>query len=373
MQLNGLGQSVWLDYLRRRFVAQELGRLVDDDGLRGVTSNPTIFEHAIGGSGDYDERLRQLAREQPGADPAAVYEIITTEDVRAACDVLRSVYEKTEGRDGFVSIEVSPGLARDTRGSIAEAQRLWHRIDRPNVMVKIPATREGIPAIEALIAAGINVNITLMFSLDHYDAVAHAYLRGLARCPDPRRVASVASFFVSRVDTLVDARLDRVGTPAALALRGRIAVANAKAAYARYHELFHGAPFAALRRRGARPQRPLWASTGTKDPAYSDVLYVEELIGPETINTMPPSTLAAFRDHGRVRETLTADLDRARADLAAAARLGVDVVAVGAELQAEGVAAFARSLEQALAAVAEKQRRVAAAPVDQQSLRVRRS
>ncbi|MBI4483730.1 MAG: bifunctional transaldolase/phosoglucose isomerase [Acidobacteria bacterium] len=367
--LQQYGQSVWLDYIRRSLITSgELRRLVTEDGLRGVTANPTIFEKAIAGSADYDDALRKMLARDRHADARALYEELAVEDIRMAADVLRPVYDETDGADGFVSLEVAPQLAHDTAGTIAEARRLWRAVARPNLMIKVPATPEGIPAIETLLAEGININITLMFSLSHYEAVAYAYIRGLERHSDPSRMASVASFFVSRVDTMVDRALEAIGTPEALALRGKIAIANARMAYRRFQEIFHGEPFAALRRRGARVQRPLWASTGTKNPAYSDVLYVEELIGPETVNTVPPSTLDAFRDHGRVRRTVTEGLEEAEAALARLAKLGVDLDAVGSKLQDEGVTSFATSFDQLMAALVQKRRAIIFGPPERQSL-----
>src|SRR5438093_707829 len=300
-----LGQSVWLDYLRRGMLRSgELQALIDD-GLRGMTSNPTIFEHAIGGSSDYDEELRTLAA-SPLGDRAA-FEQLAIEDVREAADLFRPVYDATAGRDAFVSLEVSPSLARETEQTVAEARRLWAAVDRPNLMIKVPGTREGWPAIERLLTDGINVNITLLFSLEHYRQVAEAYVRALeARRTAGQaidRVASVASFFVSRVDTEVDRRLDaKGGGPSGL--RGKIAIANAQLAYAWFRELLQGRQWRSLAAAGAKPQRLLWASTGTEDPAYSDVLYVDSLIGADTINTLPPQTLQLFEDHGTVREAL---------------------------------------------------------------------
>jgi transaldolase/glucose-6-phosphate isomerase len=364
LELHQLGQSVWLDDIHRRFVTGgDLQRLVREDGLAGITSNPTIFEKAIAGSGEYDELLRAQAARHPEADRRALFEALALEDIRMAADVLREVFERTEGTDGFVSFEVAPEFARDTEATISEARRLWTALDRPNVMIKVPATAEGIPAIEQLIADGINVNVTLMFSLAHYEAVAQAYVRGLERCAVPARVASVASFFVSRVDTVVDKALEQVGTPDALALRGRTAVANCKLVYQRFREIFHGAPFAALRARGCRVQRPLWASTSTKNPAYRDVIYVEELVGVETVNTLPPATLVAFRDHGDVRgTTVDEEIDEARRVLASVRRLGIDLDRVTAQLQVDGVAAFARSYDDLLDALDTKRGQVASAP-----------
>ena len=280
--------------------------------------------------------------------PMALFDAIEIADIQAAADVLRPVYDRTEGADGFVSIEVSPGLAKNTTGSIAEARRLWHAVDRPNLLVKIPATPEGIPAILTLIAEGINVNITLMFSLAHYEAVANAYISGLERNFQPQRVASVASFFVSRVDTAVDKALDTIGTPEALALRGAIAVANSKLVYQRFREIFSSDRWKAVAKRGARVQRVLWASTGTKNPAYSDVLYLESLIGPDTVNTVPPATLNAFRHHGKVRETVTEGVDQARGAVERLGKLGIDLNAITEKLQEEGVKAFSESMDKLL-------------------------
>jgi transaldolase len=290
------------------------------------------------------------------AAPLTLFENLEIGDLQMAADVLRPVYDQTEGADGFVSIEVTPRLAYDTAGSIAEAQRLWKAVNRPNLMVKIPSTVHGVQAVEVLIAEGININITLMFSLAHYEAVAQAYLRGLKRNAKPHQVSSVASFFVSRVDTEVDRALEAIGTPEALSLRGKIAIANARIVYRRFREIFLGTPFEEFRRRGARLQRPLWASTGTKNPAYSDVLYVEELIGPHTINTIPPATLNAFRDHGRVQPTLEAGAQDAEQVLARLAKLGVDLGAITERLLADGIIAFTHSLDELLASLKEKRR-----------------
>ncbi|MFQ5795439.1 MAG: bifunctional transaldolase/phosoglucose isomerase [Candidatus Bipolaricaulia bacterium] len=368
-ELHKHGQSIWLDYIRRSLITSgELQRLVEEDGLRGVTSNPTIFEKAIAGSTDYDDTLTALVDADPHTDTSALYETLAIEDIQMAADVLRSVYDETDGADGFVSLEVSPHLAHDTEGTIAEARRLWQAVDRPNLMIKAPATPEGIPAIETLIAEGINVNVTLIFSLAHYEAVAHAYIRGLERSTDPRRVASVASLFVSRIDTAADRALEEIGTPEALALRGKIAIANAKMTYQRFREIFYDKPVADSNQQGARVQRPLWASTGTKNPAYSDVLYVEELIGPDTVNTLPPSTLNAFRDHGRVQTTVQQGLEEAQAALARLAELDVDLDAITEKLQADGVDAFANSFDQLLGTLKEKRRAIQADRVDRQTL-----
>ena len=360
-ELLAQGQSVWLDYIRRNlFHTGEFKRLVEEDGIRGVTSNPTIFEKAIAGSTDYDDALRALLTKDPKTAVGKLYESLAIDDIRMAADVLRTVYDDTGGADGYVSFEVSPHLAHDTEGSINEAKRLRAAVDRPNVMIKVPATPEGIPAIQELIAEGVNVNITLMFSMSHYEAVARAYIRGLERCADPAKVASVASFFVSRVDTMVDRALETLATaqPQAKTLLGKIAIANSKMVYHRFLEIFHGEGFVALRRRGARVQRPLWASTGTKNPAYSDILYVENLIGAETVNTLPPETLNAFKDHGKVPggETVVDSLDEAAAALGRLKALGIDLEAVTEKLQQEGVAAFATSFDQLIAALEKKRK-----------------
>ena len=357
-RLHAAGQSIWLDYIDRAMLRDgELRRRIGDDVLTGMTSNPTIFEKALAEGTAYDE---QLAAAPAGMSAAELFELLETDDVRAACDIFRPVYDRTAGGDGFVSIEVSPGAANDTAATLAEAHRLWATVDRPNVMIKVPGTAAGAAATRRLIADGVNVNITLLFSLAAHRAVIEAYLAGLEeRAAAGRpvdRVASVASFFVSRVDTEVDRRLDALtaGAPAdrarrIAALRGHPAVANARLAYAQAAEMFGGARWAALAARGARPQRPLWASTSTKNPAYRDVLYVEQLIGPGTVNTMPPATLEAFRDHGEVARTVDADLEGDRARLAELDALGVDLDDVTGTLLAEGLRSFARSFDTLIA------------------------
>ena len=354
LALGECGQSVWLDYISRGLITGgTLQRLIDADGLAGITSNPTIFEKAIAGGGDYDAGLRRAVESDRHAGDRALVERLVVEDIQSAADMFRPLYRNSDGLNGFVSLEVSPGAAHDTAATIAEAQHLWHVVARPNVMIKVPATREGIPAVEALIAGGINVNITLMFSLQHYEAVAQAYLRGLEAQPNPRQVASVASVFVSRLDTVADRLLQDIGSPEALALRGTIAIANARRIYRRFREIFQGERFDRLSQRGARVQRPLWASTGTKNPSYSDVLYLEALIAPDTVTTIPPATMDAFRDHGRVLVTLGPE-DRdaeATAILDKVAALGLDVGAITEQLQLDGIAAFASSFEQMLSTV----------------------
>lgn len=366
-QLLQCGQSIWLDSISRDLInSGELQRLVSEDKLRGLTSNPTIFEQAITRGSSYDDALSKLLQANDKQTDKALFEAVAIEDIRMAADVLRPVYDETNGGDGYVSLEVSPHLAHDTAGSIAEARRLWQAVQRPNLMIKIPATPEGIPAIEQLISEGINVNVTLMFSLKHYEVVARAYIAGLGRrttSPGGTKPlpVSVASFFVSRVDTAVDALLEKIGTPDALNLRGKIAIANAKLAYQRFREVFYGEPFSALRDKGARVQRPLWGSTGTKNPAYSDVLYLEKLIGPDTINTVPPKTLQAFCDHGRVHPTLQEDMAQAKASIAELAHLGIDLDAITEKLQNDGVASFAASYDKLLGAIKEKRRDILAA------------
>jgi transaldolase/glucose-6-phosphate isomerase len=369
-ELRQQGQSIWLDYIRRSLIQSgELKRLMDEKGVTGMTSNPTIFDKAIGGSSDYDEALAAMLKKDAMTEPGLLFEALAIEDIRMATDAMRPVWEKTKGADGYVSLEVSPKLAHETQKSIDEARRLWKAVDRPNLMIKIPSTPEGIPAVEVLLGEGINVNITLMFSMAHYNAVARAFLNGLARCAKPERIASVASFFVSRVDTAVDNALDKIGTPEALALRGKIAIANSRRVYERFREIFHGDAFAEWRRRGIRPQRVLWASTSTKNPAYSDVLYVEELIGPDTVNTMPPQTIDDFADHGKVRgNTINEGAKQAVADLEALEKVGVSLDAITEQLQVDGVASFAKSYEALMATLEEKRKKILAGRVDRQSI-----
>jgi transaldolase len=361
-QLEEAGQAVWLDYIRRDLIRDgELARLVEEDGLTGVTSNPAIFQKAIGESDLYDEELAAALARDPEATALELYETIAVADIRLAADVLRAAWETTDGADGFVSLEVSPHLARDTEGTVEEARRLWAAVDRPNLMIKVPATAEGVPAIETLLSEGLNVNVTLMFSQADYEAVAGAYLRGLAAAAHPERVASVASFFVSRVDSKLDGLLETLRGEEALKLRGRIGIDNSKLAYRRYQELFEGKAFSALAARGARPQRVLWASTSTKNPAYRDVVYVEELIGPQTVNTLPPETLAAFRDHGRVRPSLTEDLEGARRRVDALGARGLDQDLITAELQTEGIVKFAEPFDRLIATLESKRAALIAA------------
>ena len=362
-QLANLGQSIWLDYMRRDLVTSgELQKLIREDGLKGLTSNPTIFQKAVEGSKDYDDLFAEWAPRKASA--GEVFEALAVRDIRDAARTFRPVWEETRHRDGYCSIEVSPTLAHDTDGTLTEARRLWKTLSVPNVMIKIPGTQEGVPAIEQAISEGINVNVTLLFSQESYAQVAEAYIRGLekraARGEDVSQLASVASFFVSRIDTLVEkiiAQREKAGaTPEQKRLfdqvTGKVAIANAKQAYQRYQKIFSGARWKALADKGAQTQRVLWASTGTKNPRYSDVLYVEELIGPETVNTIPPATLDAYRDHGKPRRTLDQGLDEADATMRALEKAGISMKEVTDQLVVEGVKSFADSYQALLAAVA---------------------
>lgn len=351
LRLSQLGQSLWYDYITRDLVASgQLARLIAEDGLRGMTSNPTIFEKAIAGSRLYDEDIRRLTDQ--GRTAGEIFESLAVADVRAACDAFMPLYQQSAGADGFVSLEVSPTLANDTDGTIHEAERLWGAVARPNTMIKIPGTRAGLPAIAHCIAAGINVNVTLLFSIERYADVVEAFLTGmelrLNRGFSLQAIASVASFFVSRVDGKVDALLE--GTPGH-PLRGKIAIANAGTAYGIFERTLATPRWGILARAGARPQRPLWASTSTKDPRLSDVYYVEALAAPHTVNTLPPETFDAYRDHGnpaiRIHELLAA----APAQLDALQQAGIDLKTVTRELEADGVAKFAASYAAVLAGI----------------------
>ena len=370
LQLAALGQSVWLDFIRRSLLdSGELARLVAEDGVRGVTSNPAIFEKAIGAGEEYTAQILEVSP-GVGGDPRRIFEALAVEDVRRAADVLAGVHAASAGADGFVSLEVAPDLADDAEATVAEARRLWAAVDRPNLMIKVPGTAAGVPAVRRLLAEGIHVNVTLLFSVRAYREVAEAHLAALeeraARGEAVDRVASVASFFVSRIDTLVDRWLEERAAAAAgetrdrlLALRGRVAVANAKRAYRHYRELVAGERFLALAARGARPQRLLWASTSTKNPNYRDTLYAEELIGPDTVDTMPPETIAAFRDHGVAEATLGAGLAEAEATLAELEALGVSLERATAELLADGLAKFVEPYRRLLDVVAARSRELA--------------
>lgn len=352
-ELNRLGQSVWLDNLSRTHLREgELKDLIDE-GVTGITSNPTIFHKAITTSPYYIDDLAYY--KQSEAVTERRYEALVIPDIRAACDLLRPVYERSKGDDGYVSLEVSPRLAHDEAGTLNEAKRLHDTVGRDNLLIKVPGTPEGVQAFERLIADGISVNVTLLFSLQHVVRIFEAYIRGLnafvAKGGDATRIKSVASIFMSRVDTLVDKKLESIGTQEALDMRGRAAVAMAKLAYQRYREIFHGELFADLRRLNARPQYLLWASTSVKNPAYSDLLYVGPLIGPETVNTMPDATIAAFRDHGIPRYTVENGVEDAQNHFLALEKLGVDMQAIGDELQVQGVKLFDDSFTQLLDAV----------------------
>jgi transaldolase len=354
-RLSELGQSVWIDFLSRDLLRSgELERRMRDDAVVGVTSNPTIFQKAISAGDAYDEQLREVLEDE--RDPKEVFIRLATKDVADALDLLRPVWDGGGGQDGYVSIEVDPTLAFDTGATIDEAQRLHEIIDRPNLFVKIPATKAGLPAIEEMIARGRSINVTLIFSLDRYAEVAEAYVRGLERLVesggDPRNVASVASFFVSRVDTEADRRLDEAGAPDEL--KGRLAVANAKLAYQRYKEIFAGDRWDALAAEGATPQRCLWASTSTKNPEYRDVMYVEQLIGSRTVNTMPDETIEAFQDHGEIAPTLEHGIDEANRIFEELERAGVDYADVTDTLEREGVDKFSDSFAELLEGIRAK-------------------
>jgi transaldolase / glucose-6-phosphate isomerase len=363
-ELLNYGQSMWLDYIRRDlFTTGKLTRLITEDGLRGMTSNPSIFEKAIGESSLYDDMLASLAKKKD-LDTTAKFEQIAIRDIQDAADVLRPVYEETNFRDGYVSLEVSPYLARRTQETIDEARRLWKAVNRENVMIKVPGTAEGLPAIRQLIGEGININITLLFAQEVYEKVAEAYIGGLedlaARGGNLKKMASVASFFISRIDTLIDSQLgDKLKTAQDASqqaqlkgLLGKVAIANGKLTYQRYQKIFSGSRWQALAAKGAQTQRVLWASTSTKNPAYRDVIYVEELVGPDTVNTMPPATIDAFRDHGVVRNSLTEDVPGAAKVMDDLGRAGISIKAVTDKLTDDGVKLFADAFDKLLAAVA---------------------
>src|ERR1700736_2115236 len=372
-QLLDYGQSMWLDYLRRDlFTTGKLKQLIDEDGLRGMTSNPSIFEKAIGDSSLYDDFLHKLAS-QKELSTTAIYEQIAIRDIQDAADALRPVYEESKFRDGYVSLEVSPYLARKTQETIDEARRLWKAVKRENVMIKVPGTAEGLPAIRQLIGEGININITLLFAQEVYEKVAEAYIAGLedlaAHGGNLKKMASVASFFISRIDTLIDSllndKLKKTTDPGQQALLksllGKIAIANGKLTYQRYRRIFSGPRWEPLVAKGAHTQRVLWASTSTKNPNYRDVMYVEELIGPDTVDTMPPATLEAFRDHGRVRESLTEDIPGAQETMEDLAQAGIRMKEVTDKLTEDGVKLFADAFDKLLAAVEKSTQRKAQA------------
>ncbi len=364
-QLAAMGQSVWYDNISREILTDDtLAALVRADEVRGVTSNPAIFEKAIGGGRAYDADIRRL--KQAGASTVEIYEALAVADIRAGADLLRPVFDRTGGADGYISLEVAPGLADDAEATVRDAVRLHGLLDRPNVMIKIPATKAGVAAIEACTAKGLCINVTMMFALRHYDAVADAYMRGLERRlaegGDVHRVHSVASVFVSRFDSLVDKELESriaTGQRNLEALRGKAALANARLTYQRFRDTFAGSRWEALQARGAQLQRPLWASTSTKNPAYRDVLYAEQLIGPDTVDTMPPQTLVAFRDHGVVARTVDVGVEDARQTVSGLAAAGVDLEAVGERLQRDGVGLFADAFQKMLDELDAKARQLA--------------
>jgi transaldolase/glucose-6-phosphate isomerase len=370
-ELLNYGQSMWLDYIRRDlFTTGKLKQLIADDGLRGMTSNPAIFEKAIGESSLYDDMLKSLAS-RDDLDTTARFEQIAIRDIQDAADTLRPVYDSSQSRDGYVSLEVSPYLARKTAETVAEARRLWKAVNRENVMIKIPGTAEGLPAIRTAIGEGININVTLLFSKEVYVKVAEAYVAGLedlaARGGNLKKEAGVASFFISRIDSLIDgmidARLKTTTDPNQQALLksllGKVAIANGKLAYQSYQRIFSGPRWQALAAKGAQTQRVLWASTSTKNPAYRDVLYAEELIGPDTVDTMPPATIDAFRDHGRLRNSLTEDVPAAQKTMDDLAKAGISIKEVTDKLTDDGVKLFADAFDKLLAAVAKNTQRQA--------------
>ena len=361
--LHDVGQSIWLDFIDRTILQDgSLARMIGEDALSGMTSNPTIFEKALAEGDEYDDQIKSAA---PGLTAWDLFELVETTDVRTSCDIFAETYRAANGGDGFVSIEVSPGVSRDTAASIAEAKRLWSTVGRPNVMVKIPGTVEGASAVRALIADGVNVNITLLFSIDAHRRVIEAYMSGLedrlAAGKDISSLASVASFFVSRVDTEVDKRLDAIAAKGdaalkdrAAALKGRAAIANAKLAYQLFREMFASERWTKLAARGGRLQRPLWASTSTKNPAYRDIVYVEELIGPDTVNTMPPATAEAFKDHGVVARTIDRNIREAQRVMEQLAEIGIDFNDVTTKLLVDGLASFQKSFDSLVAGLERK-------------------
>jgi transaldolase len=353
-ELEKQGQSIWLDFITRSIISEgSLAKLIAEDGISGVTSNPTIFQKAITTGHDYDSAIGRL--QQEGKPASEIFEALAVEDIQHACDLFRLTYENTQGADGFVSIEVNPHLARDSRGTTEEARRLFKSVNRPNAFVKIPGTKEGLPAIEQCLAEGININITLIFSLERYEGVINAWLSGLERAAKSGRplhpIASVASFFVSRVDSLIDGQLQKKNLTS---LMGKAAIANAQGAYRIFERMVAGPRFKALEAKGARPQRPLWASTSTKNPAYRDVLYVEELIGPDTVNTLPLATIDAFRDHGTVRRALPAEAAETESVLQRLKEAGVDMAQATRQLEEDGVRLFAESYDSLIKSLEQK-------------------
>ena len=366
--LNSLGQSVWFDYIRRQdILSGHIKSLIDNDGVTGITSNPSIFEKAIAGSSDYDSAIQKLVA--AGVETPMIFESLEVEDIQMAADLFRQTYDATQGADGYVSIEVAPTLARDTEGTIADARRLWSKVNRPNILVKVPGTAEGLPAIEQLLSEGININVTLLFAIERYEQVALAYLAGLEKLAASgkplNRISSVASFFVSRIDVLVDKQLDGKLPAAKNAeetqrlqwLEGKTAIANAKLAYVKFKEIFASSRFQVLANKGARVQRMLWASTGTKNPKYSDTLYIDTLIGPDTVNTMPVASLEAYRDHGKPALRIEEDLDEARRVFRLLVEEGIDIGADTRTLEDQGVESFTKDYQKLLKALAEKRKK----------------
>lgn len=371
LKLESFDQSIWMDFIRRgTILSGELKQMIAEDGVTGITSNPSIFEKAITGSHDYDQAIRTLT--QAGKTPAQILEELTIEDIQGAADLFRPTYARTQGRDGFVSLEVSPHLAHDTAGTITEARHLWKKVNRPNVMIKVPGTKEGIPAVRQLISESININITLLFGLPRYREIAKAYLEGLedlaAQSKPLDRVASVASFFLSRIDVLVDPMLDKIAAQGgdkavmAIKLQGMVAIYSAKVAYDMFHKVFKGNRFNHLAQLGACPQRLLWASTSTKNPKYSDVMYVEALIGPETIDTLPIETIQAYKDHGKPLPRLAEEPENSCRVREQLNEIGIDLDAVTQQLEDEGVEKFNIAFDQLLAALTERQKTATVEP-----------
>ena len=371
IKLESFDQSIWMDFIRRgTILSGELKQMIAEDGVTGITSNPSIFEKAITGSHDYDQTIRTLT--QAGKTPAQILEELTIEDIQGAADLFRPTYARTQGRDGFVSLEVSPHLAHDTAGTITEARHLWKKVNRPNVMIKVPGTKEGIPAVRQLISESININITLLFGLPRYREIAKAYLEGLedlaAQSKPLDRVASVASFFLSRIDVLVDPMLEKIAAQGgdkavmAIKLQGMVAIYSAKVAYDMFHKVFKGNRFNHLAQLGACPQRLLWASTSTKNPKYSDVMYVEALIGPETIDTLPIETIQAYKDHGKPLPRLAEEPENSCRVREQLNEIGIDLDAVTQQLEDEGVEKFNIAFDQLLAALTERQKTATVEP-----------
>ncbi len=359
-ELEKFGQSVWIDNISRGMLKKgELKRLVEEDGISGVTSNPTIFQKAIGKSNDYDEQIKSLLSANPDLSAADLFEQLSVKDIQDGTDVLSKIYDKTNGNDGFVSLEVSPGLAYDTQRTIEEARRLFRSVNRKNVMIKIPATQEGIPAIRQMISEGVNINITLIFAQSVYEQVVDAYLSGLEdrvkEGKEIKNIASVASFFISRIDTAVDDELSKINNQD---LKGKIAIANAKLVYQKFEEIFSGQRFKKLEAKGAKKQKVLWASTSTKNPAYPDILYIEELIGNHTINTIPPATIEAYKDHGKPQERITQSVDAARAQMRKLAELKIDFSEVTKKLTEDGVILFSNSFKELMQEIENKKNEI---------------